>query len=218
MEVEKAAFMGKIVAGATHEIKNVLAIIKESAGLLEDLISLSKEDSPPPREKLLRTITRITDQVARGVDLATNLNSFAHTPDEGLARVDLNQVVAQTSFLSQRFARLKSMTLHAVTNESPCMVAADPLALQMLLFQCVALLMDFNEAGGVITVQAGDNTDKRIIIALSPEPPGASKSGAQFPVESPMWKFIQNTGESLKLLVEAGGSPVAISVRFPGTG
>jgi signal transduction histidine kinase len=217
MEAQKAAFMGKIVAGATHEIKNVLAIIKESAGLLEDLISLTKEDSPPPRDKLLRTITRITDQVARGVDLATKLNSFAHTPDEEVASVDLNQVVAQTSFLSQRFARLKSMTLHAVPNENSCTVAADPLALQMLLFQCVALLMDLTETGGAITVQVKNDSDKRVIIAVTQEPQGACKTCAQFPADSPMWTSIQNAAESLKLLVEAGGPPVAISVGFPGT-
>jgi hypothetical protein len=82
MELEKAAFMGRITAGVTHEIKNVLAIIKESAGLMEDLFELSKDHAPPPREKFLRTLTRITEQVRRGVDLATNLNEFAHTSDE----------------------------------------------------------------------------------------------------------------------------------------
>ena len=31
-------FFGKITAGITHEMKNVLAIIKESSGLVEDSI------------------------------------------------------------------------------------------------------------------------------------------------------------------------------------
>ena len=36
-------FFGKITAGITHEMKNVLAIIKKSAGLMEDIMSLSAE-------------------------------------------------------------------------------------------------------------------------------------------------------------------------------
>jgi hypothetical protein len=42
-ENRKAAFMGRITAGVTHEMKNVLAIIKESAGLMEDFLKISQD-------------------------------------------------------------------------------------------------------------------------------------------------------------------------------
>ncbi len=44
-DLSETAFMGKITAAITHEMKNVLAIIKESAGLMEDLLSVAKDDS-----------------------------------------------------------------------------------------------------------------------------------------------------------------------------
>jgi len=50
-ESRKAAFMGRITASATHDMKNVLAIIKESAGLMEDLIALHKDLPAPLQEK-----------------------------------------------------------------------------------------------------------------------------------------------------------------------
>lgn len=215
MESKKAAFMGKITAGVTHEIKNVLAIIKESAGLMEDLILLCKEDAPPSKDRLLRTVTRITDQVARGVDLATKLNSFAHTPDDGTASVDLNQVVAQATFLSQRFARLKGMTLNVIAGESPCIVVTDPLALQMVLFQCVDLLMSLTSAGSIITVEPKGNGERKVIVTIAQESE-AAKSAAPFPADLPQWKGIQTVAHDIALTVEAGGPPAWIAVGFSG--
>ncbi len=39
-------FFGKMSASATHEIKNTLAIINESAGLLEDLSLMAQKGQP----------------------------------------------------------------------------------------------------------------------------------------------------------------------------
>ncbi|MCP3901564.1 MAG: sensor histidine kinase, partial [Desulfobacteraceae bacterium] len=39
---DKAAFFGKITASITHEIQNVLAIIKENAGLMEDFLLINQ--------------------------------------------------------------------------------------------------------------------------------------------------------------------------------
>lgn len=39
----EAAFIGKITASAMHEIRNVSAIVKKSAGLIDDLIRMAAE-------------------------------------------------------------------------------------------------------------------------------------------------------------------------------
>jgi C4-dicarboxylate-specific signal transduction histidine kinase len=209
METEKAAFMGRITAGVTHEIKNVLAIIKESAGLLEDLVCLSKEDAPPPRDKLLRAVGRITDQVSRGVDLAVHLNAFAHTPDEKTAGVDLNQAAAQAAYLSQRFARLKGMTLTTAAHERALTITIDPLAFQLLLFQAVEWIMDLAAPGTVITLEPTADQGKRIVISTvgAGEP---MKSVAQ--TETPLWTALQATARSLNINIETGGPLPWISV------
>jgi C4-dicarboxylate-specific signal transduction histidine kinase len=213
MEAKKAAFMGKITAGITHEMKNVLAIIKESAGLLDDLISFTKENSPPPRDKMLRTITRITEQVNRGVDLATKLNSFAHTTDNGVTTLDLNQILEQAVFLCQRFARLKKMTLNIVSHGAPIIVTADPLSLQMLLFQCVEKLMDSVQAGSAITLQSrGD--DRKVIIAASEDDAQKGGNCTEPPFEDSSWEAIKAYASSLNLSVETGCAPRWISVNF----
>ncbi|MFH0822760.1 MAG: hypothetical protein V2B18_08400 [Pseudomonadota bacterium] len=208
MESEKAAFMGKITAGVTHEVKNVLAIIKESAGLLEDIICYAKEGAPPPRDKFLRTLTRITEQVARGVDLSNKLNAFAHVPDDKTASVDLNQALVQTEFLSRRFARLKGMTLNVVPYDGRCTVVTDPLAVQMILFECISLLMDQVEAGAVIHLSIEENQGKRIVIQAV----GASDQAlAQF-ASDPCMESVRLIAERLSMSVRIGGPPPCIIV------
>ncbi len=217
MEAGKAAFMGKITAGVTHEIKNVLAIIKESAGLLEDLISLSQDDLPPP-DKFLRVLTRINGQVTRGVDLSASLNAFAHTGDELRASVDLNQAVVQSAFLSQRFARLKRITLSAFPCEKPLVATTDPLAFQMLLFQCVDLLMNLLGAGSVITLEPTDRDGVHVRISGAGDASGPGRAASIVPSDGDAWDLVQTLATSLNTNVETGGPPPWISIGFPGGG
>jgi C4-dicarboxylate-specific signal transduction histidine kinase len=45
------AFIGRISASMTHEIKTVLAIIRESSGLMRDLLALGKDGALAYHEK-----------------------------------------------------------------------------------------------------------------------------------------------------------------------
>lgn len=214
MEAKKAAFMGKITAGVTHEMKNVLAIIKESAGLMEDLIGLDKDGSFPHKEKFLRSLSRIADQVARGVDLSTKLNAFAHSPDERNASVNLNQAVGQTAFLCQRSAASKGMTVRAALHELPIEVVTDPLGLQMFLFQCVSALMEVVDAGSTIILQPTRDKEPGVVISKSEEMGPSGGPSAQVETNGPQWQELQLMSGSLKASVEASGLIPGISVRF----
>ena len=50
----EAAFIGKITASATHEIRNVLAIVKESAGLIDDLMQAAVTRGPLDGDRVLK--------------------------------------------------------------------------------------------------------------------------------------------------------------------
>jgi len=218
MEAKKAAFMGKITAGVTHEMKNVLAIIKESAGLMEDLIALDKDNSLPHKEKFLRSLSRIADQVARGVDLSTKLNSFAHSPDQPTASVDLNQAVGQTAFVCQRSAASKGIKVRAAFHEAPIKVVTDPLALQLFLFQCVSALMEVADAGSTIVLQPTRDKGPGVVIAKSQEIGASGAPSAQVETNGQRWQELQLMARSLNADVETGGSVSGIFVRFSADG
>jgi len=139
---QEIAFVGKITAGVTHEINNVLAIIKESSGLMEDLLSLSEGNSFPFSDKFSRSLSTVQEQINRGVELVKKLNQFAHTSDEPVAQADLNRLVEQIVFLSQRFARKKKIVMHFHPSEEAIFIITNPLLLQMILFESMACFWD----------------------------------------------------------------------------
>lgn len=211
----KAAFMGKITAGVTHELKNVLAIIRESAGLMQDLLALSGDAQFPLREKFSKVLSNIGDQVVRGVDLASRLNTFSHLPDETSSGLDLNEVAVQVVFLSQRFARLKGISLNVQPHERSVIIVTDPLKIQMLLFQCIEVLVNIVGTGATITLHPLQQAESEATVELSStgnNEPAANKTLDLAAL--PAWTELQESAVSLKARIEPGDPPVWFRITF----
>jgi signal transduction histidine kinase len=159
VEQKELAFFGKIAAGMTHEMRNVLAIINESNGLMSDLLAMAKDSSFPYRDKFLRSISKIEAQVKRGVVISGNFNRFAHSMDNPIANIDLNELVEQTVALAQRFARLKNIELQACLSSEPVFLVTFPFRLQMALTKAVEAGIACLPEGGVIELQVDAGRD-----------------------------------------------------------
>jgi C4-dicarboxylate-specific signal transduction histidine kinase len=149
------AFLGKIAASMTHEIKNTFAIILESSGLLSDIIAFSQEGSFPHREKFQRVLGNINEQVKRGVDITTRLNQFAHSMDEPLISVQVPGLLQQIVLLMRRLAKRRGVELKAVS-EGDRTIMSDPFRLLLVLGSVIENLADSLESGGEITLQSQD--------------------------------------------------------------
>lgn len=154
MNHQETAFMGKITAGMTHELRNVLAIIKESAGLMEDLIQLGKGDPSQYKEKFVRHIGKILAQVDRGTVLTGGLNKFAHAPDSRRAEINMGDFLEHHVALSRRIAQMKLVTLASRPVSPPTLVVSDPLALHMTIFTVMDALLDLAPALKTIAFHA----------------------------------------------------------------
>ncbi len=86
-------FFGKMSASISHEMKNVMAIINENAGLLEDLTVMAEKGMPIDPERLKTQASRIMKQIRRGDDIIKGMNRFAHSVDEPLRQADLNDTL-----------------------------------------------------------------------------------------------------------------------------
>lgn len=131
MRGSETAFIGRITAGVTHEGLNVLAIISEASGLLDDILTLNRGQLSSWDEKAMAALDRIRRQIGRDTELSERLNSFVHSLDESTVRVEINDVLDQAAFLMQRAARLEEVVLrtrHA--NPSP-VISRNPLQLQI---------------------------------------------------------------------------------------
>jgi hypothetical protein len=159
VKANELAFFGKIAAGVTHELKNVLAIIKESNGLMADLLAMLKETPFVYREKFQRSIGRIEEQVRRGTEITSRFNGFAHGVDHPLASVDLNVIVAQTVLLAARFARLQNVELKGAVCDHPVMLIVNPFRVQMALTMAIEVFTGCMGGGGSILLQVREDLD-----------------------------------------------------------
>ena len=150
----EAAFLAGMTASATHEVRNVLAIIKESAGLVEDLVQVYGARGALDEDKVRRAVDRIETQVKRGADLLTHLNRLAHTLDQDLTKVELGRELEQLVFLSQRFARQRGHQVRVEDDLEECWLNVNSLLLHMALYEAMQCCLEELPEGSRVTVGA----------------------------------------------------------------
>jgi hypothetical protein len=98
---EGLAFFGRVSAVISHDLKNVMATISETAGLLGDLVDLAGEGRALDPNELKSCSETIIDEIQRGYVTIGLLNAFAHSADQPLKEVDLAEMVTLAVNLSQ---------------------------------------------------------------------------------------------------------------------
>jgi len=129
-------FIGKILAGFTHEIKNYIAIIKESAGLIGDMIKLGKSRNEPG--EYLEIINSIEEQIEKTNDLFRYLNRFAHRMDNEITTFNVNETLEELIVLLTRFANQRKISLEKDFQQDIPSVCNNPSMLQFLVFHFLA--------------------------------------------------------------------------------
>jgi len=105
-----ALFMGRLTSSATHELQNILATIRESSGLMDDLLALDGQGFAHA-ERFKKGLMVLADQVERGMILTEQLNFCAHAPENSPAGADINEAVRALVGLSRRHAARRKTTL-----------------------------------------------------------------------------------------------------------
>jgi len=159
-------FFGKMSASISHEMKNVMAIINENAGLLEDLTIMAEKGMPIDPERLKTQASRIMKQIRRGDDIIKGMNRFAHSVDESLRQTDLNDSLALMCALSGRFAFMRGVTLEQEPPSTQVPIITHPFFLQNLIWLCLDFTMGCAGAGKTVFLKA-EKTEGGAMIGFS---------------------------------------------------
>ncbi|MEJ5357097.1 MAG: hypothetical protein WHT06_00360 [Desulfobacterales bacterium] len=130
-------FFGQVSAAVTHDVKNVLAVIQENAGLLEDLCGMAERGRPLDVPRLKRIARELQQQVGRGDRIITSMNRFAHSVDEDPKAVEVSGLLEMMAVLSRRFLAAKGLRLTTVPPAPAASVDAPPFGLIRLLWFCL---------------------------------------------------------------------------------
>ena len=134
-------FFGRISASISHEIKNVLAIVNENAGLLEDFTLMADQGKPIDPARLKMMAAAVKRQVGRADEIIKNMNRFAHSIDQTATTVDLDQTIELFIALTARFAAMRSVKVDLQLPASPLTIPTAPYYLMNLLWLCLDFSM-----------------------------------------------------------------------------
>jgi nitrogen-specific signal transduction histidine kinase len=160
-------FIGKILAGFTHESKNYLAIIKESAGLIEDMIKLGKFGEAASNQYLEITHS-IEEQIEKSTGLFKYLNRFSHRMDTQLSAFNCNEALEELMALVNRFANQKRIELAKDFQQDLPQIYGNPSMVQFLVFSFLEENIISLEKNGRIIIKT-EALNGSIIINIVPE-------------------------------------------------
>ncbi|MCK5836074.1 MAG: HAMP domain-containing histidine kinase [Desulfobacula sp.] len=135
-------FSGEITASATHEIKNSLAVIKENAGLLEDLARMADKDRPLLPEKMIVLGQRITKHVDQANKIVMNINRLSHSTDKFETSVNVVEIIDFLKTITKRLINNRGAVLHLSSTGKEPVLTTSPFLLKQLVWQCICLLME----------------------------------------------------------------------------
>ena len=139
---EGLQFFGKMSASISHEIKNILSIINENAGLLEDLALMAEKGKAVDMERFKTVAGKIRSQVVRADDIVKNLNRFAHSADGFKEHVDLNDALIFVIALSNRLFDMKGVSVEQAPVDVSVVITTTLFLLLNLLWSCLNVSME----------------------------------------------------------------------------
>jgi len=134
-------FFSEMSASISHEIKNVLAIVNENAGLLEDLTLMADRGKPIDPARLKMMAAAVKKQVGRADGIIKNMNRLAHSIDQTVTNVELNETISLLVRLTARFAVIRGVQVDLKLPENPVMFQTAPFFLMNLLWRCLDFSM-----------------------------------------------------------------------------
>jgi len=163
VEVAGIQFFGKMSASISHEIKNVLAVINENAGLLEDICFMADRGKPGDIARLKKIAGDVKDLVRRADRIVTAMSRFAHSADEPSTETDLGELTALLGLLAMRFAAMRGVEIKTLAPSDPVLVTTFPFGLLNLLWTCLDCAMKAADSGKIVEIVAAKTTEGGLV-------------------------------------------------------
>ncbi len=211
--VRDLAFFGLITTSMTHELANVILIIEQISGLLEDLLETHREGRPVSCDRIGVIEERLGRQTRRASALIRNLNRFAHGIDQRLLEIDLNALVRDLLGVTGRFADSRGVTVECRFSDEEVRIRTDPFAVQQAVFAGLRRAFSICGPGNTVHVTVDRDRKRPIVTIQGPRGVDSSTSSAQMDLLEPLMARLGGTvsrkrkGTDEILILEVGILP-----------
>lgn len=203
---EGLKFFGKVNASISHELKNILAIISETSGFLNDLTDLAKQGKDLKLSLLESCNDSIAEEIQRGFDTIKQMNKFAHSVDIPIKEVDLMETLKLTITLSGFLSAADKVNLKDTGERIP-QVLTSPFLMQNLIYQLLSFLYQVPGTENCVDIElASHNTHGACLKFIVPD----RENWDKFPT-----KKIKRTAEILGIEFSETGSSAALDLWIP---
>ena len=161
-----AQFFGEMTASISHEIKNVMAIINENAGLLEDMVAMNRQGVPFPAERMEKLAQSVARQIARADDIIQTMNRFAHSADHTRETVNVGETVQFMMNLTSRLTMMQGARFDFSAPEKPVTTTVNRFFLACLVWRCMVAAMEMCQADKSIRIRV-ETTENGPCLAFS---------------------------------------------------
>jgi two-component system, NtrC family, sensor kinase len=148
---ERLAALGTLATGVAHEINNPLAIIRESAGWMQQLLAKPEMSNIPRKTDFEKAIDKIHSAVERARRITRQLLEVVKTQDAELAEVDLRELIGESIELVKKTASNKNIQF-SVEYGSVTFIWTDPYRLRQVLLNLLTNAIHATDFGGWISV------------------------------------------------------------------
>ncbi len=161
---EPIEFFEDMIASASHEIKNVFAVINENLGLIEDFNIMAAKGIPLNSEKLNSITSKLKRQITRGNRIVENINKLAHSPNKLFREIDLEETIVLIIELAERFASMNKTVLKFQPRETVT-IYTSPFILKNLIWVCLKSIIE-KGSGDRSVIFVTDKKDDEAIIRM----------------------------------------------------
>lgn len=201
-----ALLLGRLTASATHEMQNILATIRESSGLMEDLLAMSSEGFAHA-ERFKKGLKVLGEQVERGMLLTEQLNFCAHGTEPSPAGADVNEALCALVGLSRRHAARRKATLALVPGRPGLRTSLRAVELMDAVGAAMQAALDLLPTGAQLMLSVEEQGGLGVVRLDSPDFEALSTT--------PAWSELATLAKSQGIGLSAGPGGMGVVLALP---
>jgi len=159
-----------------HEVNNPLAVIREKAGWMRDLLEEEDVKASPNFQEFVDAVDKIEQHVERAGTVVHRMLGFARRMEPVCNDLYINDVLKQTTTFLENEIRFRNIELIWALNPDLPTIQSDAAQIQQVILNLFNNAIDAIGRNGHITVKTGYEAETDMVsISLRDDGPGMDK-------------------------------------------